>query len=208
MKKGSWLWVMVLVLLIMALPACGGGGGTDSSAAGGGGGSGDGGGGGGGETTPTDDGQYEAAPATDYVHVYNIMDIYDPIDLLEDETVTLDDGSVWEVSLYDYRLFMWMDFQDVVVCGLKMFNLDREESVNVFWSGGPMADDCPVYTVSEILEDGELLKLSDGSYWRVSSYDAYETKYWDSVFDDIVITEDQKLINLDDVETVSGTRLN
>ena len=199
MKRMLMLWMVVL-----ALAACGGGGSSEPAA-----------------TPPADDGGggevpaeggggggYAAAPATDYVHVYQIVDIEEPVDPLADDLITLDDGSVWRVTMYDYRLFMWMDFQDVVVCGLPMFNLDREESVHVSWNGGPTADACPVYSVSEILDNGELLKLSDGSYWEISSFDTFDTRWWNTIVDDIVITDTHKIVNLDQEEIVDGTRLN
>jgi hypothetical protein len=57
----------------------------------------------------------------------------------------------------------------------------------------------------ENLADGKILKLEDGSVWKVSSYDAVTSMTW-STSDDIVIC-DGKLINVDDSEEVEATRI-
>ena len=56
-------------------------------------------------------------------------------------------------------------------------------------------------------DDGQIIKLDDGSVWRVDPVDAITSRFW-SVGDDVVVgAGDDKLVNTDDGEEVEATRL-
>jgi hypothetical protein len=55
--------------------------------------------------------------------------------------------------------------------------------------------------------DGQVIKLDDGSVWKVNPVDTLTSRFW-SVGDDVVVgASDDKLINVDDGEEVEATRL-
>ena len=60
------------------------------------------------------------------------------------------------------------------------------------------------YSVSEVLADGKILKLDDGSTWEVDAGDQATAASWQGV--EIVVCDD-KLIDTDDDETVEAHRL-
>ncbi len=59
--------------------------------------------------------------------------------------------------------------------------------------------------VDSVMSDGEIVKLEDGSVWRVSSADSIDSNLWLPT-DDIVVC-DGTLINTDDSEKVEATRI-
>lgn len=59
--------------------------------------------------------------------------------------------------------------------------------------------------ITENLADGQILKLEDGSVWKIGSFDAIDTQLW-LVTTDIVVC-DGKLINVDDGEEVEATQI-
>jgi hypothetical protein len=54
--------------------------------------------------------------------------------------------------------------------------------------------------IEEVLADGKILKLEDGSLWRVDSVDAVTSAVWVPMSD--VIVCDDSIVNVDDSETV------
>lgn len=55
--------------------------------------------------------------------------------------------------------------------------------------------------------DGEIIVLEDGSVWEVDSYDRYDSRYWMNS-DDVIITDgEDKMINVDEDESVDVRRI-
>jgi hypothetical protein len=59
--------------------------------------------------------------------------------------------------------------------------------------------------IESVIDDGRIIKLEDGSVWEVDSIDQIDSMLWLPV-SDIVVCGD-KLINVDDNESVNATRL-
>ena len=59
--------------------------------------------------------------------------------------------------------------------------------------------------INEVLADGQILKLEDDSLWKVEPIDAVTSSLWLPVSD--VIVCDDKIVNVDDGETVHARRL-
>jgi hypothetical protein len=59
--------------------------------------------------------------------------------------------------------------------------------------------------VESVSNDGEIVKLEDGSIWEVDSVDAIDSSLWLPITD--IVACDDKLINTEDNETVSATRI-
>jgi hypothetical protein len=59
--------------------------------------------------------------------------------------------------------------------------------------------------VEEVLVDGKILKLEDGSLWRVEPIDTVTSSIWLPVSD--VIVCDDKIVNVDDGETVHARQM-
>ena len=59
--------------------------------------------------------------------------------------------------------------------------------------------------VDSVSDDGTIVKLEDGSVWEVDAVDAIDSALWLPTTD--IIACDDKLINTDDNEKVSATRL-
>lgn len=59
--------------------------------------------------------------------------------------------------------------------------------------------------VDSVSSDGEIVKLEDGSIWEVDPVDAVDSMLWLPTTE--IIACDGKLINTDDNETVSATRI-
>jgi hypothetical protein len=64
-------------------------------------------------------------------------------------------------------------------------------------------------TIDDVLDDGNLIKLNDGSLWQVSPYDAADSGVWTSATEITVIDGNDpnypyKLVNTDDNETVNA----
>ena len=59
--------------------------------------------------------------------------------------------------------------------------------------------------VDSVSNDGQVVKLEDGSIWEVDAVDAIDSALWLPTTDIVVC--DDKLINTDDNETVSATRI-
>lgn len=148
------------------------------------------------------------APATNYVPKYNISSISENPG--GDTIIGLDDGTYWEVT-FGISADLWLEFQDVVVCGFDMVNCDNNEGVNVTWDSGISPFMCELtyrYTISEIQDDGGLIILDDDSEWVFSSFDALDVKWWSTITDTIVVTSDGTVVNLDKAECVVGSRRN
>ena len=144
-------------------------------------------------------------PATNYVQTYWIWDISTNGELIE-----LSDGSFWEVGIYSNRSSIWLEFNDVVVCGDDMVNVTRGNGVDVTWVGGTISSWCPAssqYYISQNISSGDFIKLNDGSLWEIDSFDSFYSTFWFSL-DDIVVTSSGSLVNLDDRSSVGATRLN
>ena len=59
--------------------------------------------------------------------------------------------------------------------------------------------------VDSVLNDGQIVKLEDGSIWEVDAVDAIDSSLWLPTTD--IVACDDKLINTEDNETVSATRI-
>jgi hypothetical protein len=59
--------------------------------------------------------------------------------------------------------------------------------------------------IYEVLADGQILKLEDGSLWKVDPTDTLTSSLWLPVSD--VIVCDDKIVNVDDGETVQVRRI-
>jgi len=59
--------------------------------------------------------------------------------------------------------------------------------------------------IESVLDDGQMIKLEDGSIWQVDPVDAIDSALWLPVTDVIVCTD--KIINVDDNESVSAMRI-
>ena len=59
--------------------------------------------------------------------------------------------------------------------------------------------------IEDVMSDGEIVKLEDGSLWEVSGGDEITSALWLPT-DDIVVC-DGKLINTDDKESVEAARI-
>ena len=59
--------------------------------------------------------------------------------------------------------------------------------------------------IEETLADGKVLKLEDGSLWRVDSIDTVTSALWVPMSD--VIVCDNTIVNVDDSETVHVHRI-
>jgi len=59
--------------------------------------------------------------------------------------------------------------------------------------------------VESVSDDGQIVKLEDGSIWQVNAVDAIDSMLWLPTTD--VVVCDDKLINTDDNESVEATRL-
>lgn len=55
--------------------------------------------------------------------------------------------------------------------------------------------------------DGEIIVLEDGSVWQVDSYDRYNSRYWMNSADVIITDAEDKMINIDDDESVGVRRI-
>lgn len=71
-------------------------------------------------------------------------------------------------------------------------------------SGG--GSDCESgHWIESVSDDGEIIKLEDESIWQVDQVDTIDSTLWLPVTDIVVC--DGKLINADDSESVSATRI-
>lgn len=59
--------------------------------------------------------------------------------------------------------------------------------------------------IDEILANGQIIKLEDGSVWKVDRFDALTSSLWLPISD--VVVCDDRIINIDDGETVHVRRL-
>jgi hypothetical protein len=57
-----------------------------------------------------------------------------------------------------------------------------------------------------VSDDGEIVKLEDGSVWEVDGADTVDSALWLPTTE--IVACDGKLINTDDNEKVSATRIN
>jgi hypothetical protein len=60
--------------------------------------------------------------------------------------------------------------------------------------------------VEEVMSDGEIVKLEDGSLWRVDDTDSVDSALWLPSTE--VVVCDGKLINTEDNESVEARRIN
>lgn len=59
--------------------------------------------------------------------------------------------------------------------------------------------------IESVSNDGQIVKLEDGSIWEVDAVDTIDSALWLPITD--IVACDDKLINADDNETVSATRI-
>ena len=62
------------------------------------------------------------------------------------------------------------------------------------------------YAIEAVLDDGNVIKLDDGSLWKVDSFDISTASLW-TASDDVLVCNDGKIINVDDEETVHVHRI-
>jgi hypothetical protein len=60
--------------------------------------------------------------------------------------------------------------------------------------------------IQEVLADGKIVQLEDNSVWEVDTTDTVTTSIWLPT-DDIIVCGEEKLINVDDKESVGARRL-
>lgn len=58
--------------------------------------------------------------------------------------------------------------------------------------------------ISQVLDDGKILVMGDGSIYKIYDYDSYDSNYW-LPMTDVEITN-SKIINIDDGESVEWER--
>jgi hypothetical protein len=57
-----------------------------------------------------------------------------------------------------------------------------------------------------VLDDGSVIKLDDGSIWKVDPTDAITASLWLGLTD-VLVCDDEKIINVEDEETVHVRRI-
>jgi hypothetical protein len=62
------------------------------------------------------------------------------------------------------------------------------------------------YSIQAILDDGNVIKLDDGSVWKVDAIDTITASLWLATTD-VLVCSDEKIINIDDEETVHAHRI-
>jgi hypothetical protein len=62
------------------------------------------------------------------------------------------------------------------------------------------------YAVQAVLDDGNVIKLDDGSIWKVDAIDAITASLWLATTD-VLVCDDEKIVNVDDEETVHVRRI-
>jgi hypothetical protein len=62
------------------------------------------------------------------------------------------------------------------------------------------------YSISAVLADGSVIKLDDDSLWRVNPADVATASSWTEM-SDVLVCDDEKIINVDDDETVYVRRI-
>jgi hypothetical protein len=62
------------------------------------------------------------------------------------------------------------------------------------------------YAIQAVLDDGNIIKLDDGSIWRVDPTDAVTASVWLATAD-VLVCDDEKIISVDDEETVHVHRI-
>jgi hypothetical protein len=85
--------------------------------------------------------------------------------------------------------------------------LTRLGAIVLFTSAmsGPLSACEDGHWIGEVLADGKILKLEDGSIWQVDPVDTVTSSIWLPVSD--VIVCDDKIVNVDDGETVGARRM-
>ena len=67
-------------------------------------------------------------------------------------------------------------------------------------------DDCESgHWIESVMDDGNLVKLEDGSIWKIDPVDTVDSSLWLATSD--IVACDGKLINTDDNEVVSAKRI-
>lgn len=59
--------------------------------------------------------------------------------------------------------------------------------------------------IKSVMDDGNLVKLEDGSIWKVDPVDTVDSSLWLTTSD--IVACDDKLINTDDNEVVNAKRI-
>jgi hypothetical protein len=62
------------------------------------------------------------------------------------------------------------------------------------------------YSIQAVLDDGSVVKLDDGSIWKVDQIDAVTASLWLAPAD-VLVCDDERIINVDDEETVHVHRI-
>jgi hypothetical protein len=62
------------------------------------------------------------------------------------------------------------------------------------------------YAIQAVLDNGNVIKLDDDSIWKVDPMDAVTASLWLGLTD-VLVCDDEKIINVDDEETVHVHRI-
>jgi hypothetical protein len=57
-----------------------------------------------------------------------------------------------------------------------------------------------------VLDDGTVIKLDDGSLWKVDTTDSITASLWLAT-SDVLVCDDSRIVNVDDEETVHVHRI-
>lgn len=80
---------------------------------------------------------------------------------------------------------------------------NKQRMSNQYYSGGAGCE--AGHWINSVSSSGEIVKLEDGSVWRVSTVDTLDSILWLPTTD--IVACDDKLINTEDNETVEAVRL-
>jgi len=104
------------------------------------------------------------------------------------DSITIEDGSAWEVSCFDTdRIYYWYNSDPVIItqnrswfssCQYRMINKNNGSSVPVDLYVGPFVGGEYSLQITNIDHYNGLLILSDQSHWKISSRDRYLFPEW------------------------------
>ena len=117
----------------------------------------------------------------------------------DDDVSVLDDGSRWSglsCNYDDVLIVVTSNSSGTAFCG-------GTESYASFISGVPYIRSGTLTMVQAATENGEFLRLIDGSSYEVDSYDQYHTSFWMPPYAVVVLANDA-LYNLDRGKKIDG----
>ena len=142
-----------------------------------------------------------------------------------DEIFKTGDGGIWQVK-YAYE-YLYEYYPTVLICGeSKLVIKGKTIDIVKVGHGGSGGESrkryvgkAPTYRgrrhsssgcesghwVDSVSNNGQIVKLEDGSIWEVDAVDAIDSSLWLPITD--IVACDDKLTNTEDNETVSATRI-